>query len=214
MSVARAMFSMHAAMRAFIPWGPCVMRQFHQQLSGRIRSKRFSLSSTRYAAYLLTALVLLVSLAVAQSSSQLNGSVSDPSGAIIADAKITLTGSATGLQRTTTSNGAGLYQFLDVPPGNYRLEASASGFAAVVSKVTLVVKTPATVNIKFQVAGVETSVTVEGQTPLINRTDASLGNTIEENQIGELPIADRNVVQLLSLQPGVAYLSGAAEDNK
>jgi len=214
MSVARAMFSMHAAVRAFIPWGPCVMRQFHQQLSGRIRSKRFSLSSTRYAAYLLTALVLLVSLAVAQSSSQLNGSVSDPSGAIIADAKITLTDSATGLQRTTTSNGAGLYQFLDVPPGNYRLEASASGFAAVVSKVTLVVKTPATVNIKFQVAGVETSVTVEGQTPLINRTDASLGNTIEENQIGELPIADRNVVQLLSLQPGVAYLSGAAEDNK
>jgi Carboxypeptidase regulatory-like domain len=214
MSVARAMFSMHAAVRAFIPWGPCVMRQFHQQLSGRIRSKRFSLSSTRYAAYLLTALVLLASLAVAQSSSQLNGSVSDPSGAIIADAKITLTDSATGLQRTTTSNGAGLYQFLDVPPGNYRLEASASGFAAVVSKVTLVVKTPATVNIKFQVAGVETSVTVEGQTPLINRTDASLGNTIEENQIGELPIADRNVVQLLSLQPGVAYLSGAAEDNK
>jgi hypothetical protein len=162
----------------------------------------------------LTALVLLASLAVAQSSSQLNGSVSDPSGAIIADAKITLTDSATGLQRTTTSNGAGLYQFLDVPPGKYRLEASASGFAAVVSKVTLVVKTPATVNIKFQVAGVETSVTVEGQTPLINRTDASLGNTIEENQIGELPIADRNVVQLLSLQPGVAYLSGAAEDNK
>jgi hypothetical protein len=48
MSVARAMFSMHAAVRAFIPWGPCVMRQFHQQLSGRIRSKRFSLSSTRY----------------------------------------------------------------------------------------------------------------------------------------------------------------------
>jgi hypothetical protein len=162
----------------------------------------------------LTALVLLASLSVAQSSSQLNGSVSDPSGAIIADAKITLTDSATGLQRTTTSNGAGLYQFLDVPPGDYRLEASASGFAAVVSKVTLVVKTPATVNIKFQVAGVETSVTVEGQTPLINRTDASLGNTIEENQIGELPIADRNVVQLLSLQPGVAYLSGAAEDNK
>src|SRR6202035_318518 len=56
------------------------------------------------------------------------------------------------------------------------------------------------------VAGVETSVTVEGQAPLINRTDASLGNTVEENQIAQLPIADRNVVQLLSLQPGVAYL--------
>ena len=67
-------------------------------------------------------------------------------------------------------------------------------------------KTPSTVNIQFRVAGIETSVTVEGQAPLINRTDASLGNTIEEDQISQLPIADRNVVQLLSLQPGVAYL--------
>jgi hypothetical protein len=50
------------------------------------------------------------------------------------------------------------------------------------------------------------SVTVEGEAPLINRTDASLGNVVEGNQIDELPIADRNVVQLLSLQPGVAYL--------
>jgi hypothetical protein len=58
----------------------------------------------------------------------------------------------------------------------------------------------------LQVAGVAQSVNVEGEAPLINRTDASLGNVIEENQIDELPIADRNVVQLLSLQPGVAYL--------
>ena len=163
---------------------------------------------------LCAALLLLASVAFGQSTSQLNGSVSDPSGAIIAGARITLTDAATGLQRTATSNGAGLYQFLEVPPGDYRLEANAGGFAPIVSKVTLVVKTPATVNIKFQVAGVETSVTVEGQTPLINRTDATLGNTIEEDQIAELPIADRNVVQLLSLQPGVAYLSGAAEDNR
>jgi len=160
------------------------------------------------------ALLLLACVAFGQSTSQLNGSVSDPSGAIIAGAKLILTDAATGLQRTATSNGAGLYQFLEVPPGDYRLEANAGGFAPIVSKVTLVVKTPATVNIKFQVAGVETSVTVEGQTPLINRTDATLGNTIEENQIAELPIADRNVVQLLSLQPGVAYLSGAAEENR
>ena len=72
--------------------------------------------------------------------------------------------------------------------------------------MTLVVKTPSTIHIQLQVAGATTSVTVEGEAPLINRTDASLGNVIEENQIDELPIADRNVVQLLSLQPGVAYL--------
>ena len=56
--------------------------------------------------------------------------------------------------------------------------------------------------------------TVEGEAPLINRTDASLGQRSREDQISELPIADRNVAYLLSLQPGVAYLGGAAETNQ
>ena len=72
--------------------------------------------------------------------------------------------------------------------------------------MSLVVSTPSTINITLQVPGTESSVTVEGQAPLINRTDASLGNTFGEDQLAQLPIADRNVVQLLSLQPGVAYL--------
>jgi hypothetical protein len=152
-------------------------------------------------------LTLLAAFAAAQSTSQLNGSISDPSGAKVANAKITLTDPATGLQRNTTSNEAGLYQFLDLPPGDYRLEATASGFAPfLVSKVTLQVKLPATVPIRLQVAGATASVTVEGEAPLINRTDASLGNVVGEGQIDELPIAARSVVQLLSLQPGVAYL--------
>jgi hypothetical protein len=143
----------------------------------------------------------------AQATSQLNGSVTDPSGASVSGAKITLTDPATGLQRTTTSNSNGLYQFLDVPPGDYRMEATATGFAPfLASKVTLLVRLPVTVLIRLQVAGGTTSVTVEGEAPLINRTDASLGNVVGEAQIDELPIAARNVVELLSLQPGVAYL--------
>jgi hypothetical protein len=125
-----------------------------------------------------------------------------------------LTDPATGLQRATTSTAAGLYQFLDVPPGDYRLEATASGFTPyLAAKVTLVVQTPATVHIRLQVAGVAESVTVEGAAPLINRTDASLGNVVEQDQIAELPIADRNVVQLLSLQPGVAYLGNQVDQD-
>jgi hypothetical protein len=77
----------------------------------------------------LAALLLLATMAAAQSSSQLNGDVTDPSGAAVASAKITLTATATGLERTTASNAAGLYQFLDVPPGDYRLDISARGFA-------------------------------------------------------------------------------------
>ena len=188
------------------------MTRIQQRASGR-QHKGWSdfgircMQGARRAIWGFAVAALLAALATAQSTSQLNGSVSDSTGASVRGAEITLTDAATGLQRTTTSNAAGLYQFLDVPPGNYQLEATAKGFASyVASNVTLVVKTPSTLNIQFRVAGVATSVTVEGQAPLINRTDASLGNTLQENQIAELPIADRNVVQLLSLQAGVAYL--------
>jgi hypothetical protein len=159
------------------------------------------------ALWIIAAIAILAPFVMSQATSSLNGSVSDPSGAAVAGAKVTLTETATGFQRTTESNAAGLYQFLDVLPGDYKLEATAHGFAAfAVAKVTLLVKLPSTINIKFQVAGSTTSVTVEGEAPLINRTDASLGNVVEQDQIQELPIADRNVVNLLSLQPGVAYL--------
>jgi hypothetical protein len=196
------------------------MTRIHQQASNGRHQQWYQFGvrfgqTARRAVWVFAVLAFLTPLAISQSTSQLNGSVSDPSGASVPDAKITLTDAATGLQRSTTSNRTGLYQFLDVPPGDYRLEATASGFAHYsVSDVKLVVKTPSTINVRFQVAGVAELVTVEGQAPLINRTDASLGNTIEENQIAELPIADRNVVYLLSLQPGVAYLAGAAETNQ
>ena len=187
------------------------MTQIHQQVSGRQHERcEFGircLQGVRQAICLFAVVALLAAMAAAQATSQLNGSVTDPTGATVVGANITLTETATGFQRKTTSNASGLYQFLEVAPGNYKLQASASGFAPFeATNVTLVVKTPSTVNIKFQVAGGTTSVTVEGQAPLINRTDASLGNTVEQDQISQLPIADRNVVQLLSLQPGVAYL--------
>ena len=200
-------------------WEAMSMARVHGEVSSRRHEGWHQLASrlpgARRAVGAFAALALLVAIAAGQSTSQLNGSVSDPSGASVAGAKITLTDAATGLQRNTISNGSGLYQFLDVPPGNYRLEATASGFASyLVPNVTLVVKSPSTLNIHFQVTGGTTKVTVEAEAPLINRTDASLGNVIENAQIAELPIADRNVVYLLSLQPGVAYLGGAAETNQ
>src|SRR5579864_2277321 len=165
------------------------------------------LQQGRRALFGFAALAFLTPWGLAQATSQLNGSVTDPSGASVAGANITLTETATGFQRSTTSNLSGLYQFVEVPPGSYKLEASGAGFVPfVASNITLVVKLPSTINIKFQVAGGTTEVNVQGEAPLINRTDASLGNVIENSQIAELPIADRNVTYLLSLQPGVAFL--------
>jgi hypothetical protein len=190
--------------------GALSMTRIHQQKSSGQQARWFRFSFLAAAGRTISAftmLALLTALATAQSTSQLNGSVTDSSGAAVAGASIVLTEPSTGSQRTTTSNSAGLYQFLQVPPGEYRLQASANGFANYLAeKLTLVVSTPSTVHIQLHVAGTTQTVTVEGQAPLINRTDASLGNVVEEQQIEELPIADRNVVQLLSLQAGVAYL--------
>ncbi|MBS1839293.1 MAG: TonB-dependent receptor [Acidobacteria bacterium] len=179
-------------------------------------SLRFARQKARHAIGLWALLAVFTAVAAGQSTSQLNGSVSDPSNASVAGAKITLTETATGLQRITASNAAGFYQFLEMPPGTYRLEATASGFASFVDpNVKLVVKTPSTINIQLQISRLATEViTVDSQTPLINSTDASIGNTIEQNQIEELPIADRNVVQLLSLQAGVAYLGNELDRDK
>jgi len=193
------------------------MMRIHQQASGGQHGRWYEFGircgrEARRAAYVFAVLTLLTALATAQSTSLLNGSVTDSSGAAVAGAKITLTNPATGLHRTATSNGTGLYQFLEVPPGDYRLEATATGFAQYVAvKITLVVSVPSTLPIRLQVAGVAQSVTVEAETPLINRSDASLGNVVEQDQIAELPIAARNVVQLLSLQPGVTYMGDQSQ---
>ncbi len=194
------------------------MRRIQRQMStGQQRWNKCGLQFLRVVQRAILAsavLAIFTALASAQSTSQLNGSVADPSGAAVAGATITLTDPANGSQRSTTSNAAGFYQFLDIPPGDYRLEAKAAGFTPyVLSKVTLQVKLPSTIPIRFQVAGVQQSVNVEGEAPLINRTDASLGNVVEGNQIDELPIAARNVVQLLSLQPGVAYLGNELDQD-
>jgi hypothetical protein len=188
------------------------MTRIHQQAVSMQDERSYGfavrcMQAARYAIWVFAVLAILAELAMAQATSQLNGNVTDPSGANVTGAKITLTEPTTGFQRTATSNASGLYQFLDVPPGDYRLEAAAKGFATYqVAKVTLLVKLPATLHIQLQVAGGTTEVTVEGEAPLINRTDASLGNVMNEGQIDELPIAARNVVELMSLQPGVAYL--------
>src|SRR4051812_19170567 len=166
------------------------MRIGKQTRSNQSLRHRFSASCLQGAICgfrILAMFACLGSLAVAQSTSQLNGSVVDPSGATVAGATIALTDSATGLQRSTTSSASGLYQFLDVPPGKYRLQANAKGFSPFqASEVALAVNTPSTINIKLQLAGVAETVTVADMAPLINRTDASLGNTVEQEQIAML----------------------------
>jgi hypothetical protein len=143
-----------------------------------------------------------------QSLTSLTGSVTDPTGAVIPGAALTLVNLGTAAQRDDTSDQQGRFTFSQVQPGTYKLVAKAPGFNdVVVNNIRLLVNTPATVNIAFENLGtVSTAISVSGEATLVNTVDASVGNAVGEHAIRNLPFEARNVVGLLSIQPGVTYL--------
>ena len=154
--------------------------------------------------------VLLIALTAAitlgQSISDLTGLVTDPSGAVVPNASIVVVNAATNLRRETKTDSQGRYSIAQLQPGNYQMTAAASGFAEeLVRDVHVLVNTPSTVDIRFQVGTVQQHVAVSAETTQVNTQDASLGNAIGTRPIIELPFDARNVVGLLSIQPGVTY---------
>jgi hypothetical protein len=139
--------------------------------------------------------------------------VTDPSGAVVPSATISIVSVDTGAERTTTSDAQGRYTIQQVTPGTYKLTAKAPGFSdVVVEKVDLLVDQPTTVPVIFAKLGsTATTVEVEATATQVNTTDASLGNAIESHAITELPFFARNVANLLEYQPGV--VSFGTENN-
>jgi hypothetical protein len=143
-----------------------------------------------------------------QALTSLSGTVTDPSGAVIPGAKLTLINVDTGAQREDASDSQGRYTFAQVQPGHYRLQAKASGFNDItINDIRLLVSTPATVPVVFEKIGtVATTISVNDEAIQVNTTDASIGNAIGDKPITQLPFEARNVVGLLALQPGVTYI--------
>ena len=158
--------------------------------------------------------VIVVGSAWGQASTSLRGTVTDPSGAAIPNATVHLINSGTNAERVATTDQQGSYAFIQVIPGNYQLKAEASGFSTYLQTgIALQVNLPATVNVKMKLGQAQIVVEVSAQAPVINTTDASEGNTMGSFQIQQLPIEAKDVVQLLSLQPGVVYASDRSDFN-
>ncbi|HET7439959.1 MAG TPA: carboxypeptidase-like regulatory domain-containing protein, partial [Terriglobales bacterium] len=149
----------------------------------------------------------LTSFMLAQSATtSLRGTVSDPKGAVVSGATLTLSDPATGFSRTTKSDSQGNYQFLEIPPATYLLTVAAAGFSTMKqTDLKLMVNTPATLNVAMQVSGGTVTVEVTGEAPLVNTTDASLGHAFGPAQIANLPFEGRDPTGILSLQPGVVF---------
>ncbi|HZI46646.1 MAG TPA: carboxypeptidase-like regulatory domain-containing protein, partial [Pyrinomonadaceae bacterium] len=169
--------------------------------------------------FVVVAACLLVGIpAHAQSgSSSLRGIVSDPHGSPVVGATVTISNSERSFNRTQVTNSDGAYQFKPIPPGTYRLEVENTGFKKyLVNSVEARVDTGTDVDVQLEVGAVNETVNVAsaGEAP-INTTDATLGITFDSRKISELPLNARNVVSLLSLQPGVTqggYVNGGRAD--
>jgi hypothetical protein len=145
----------------------------------------------------------------AQSSSAgVNGVVTDPGGAVVAGANVTLSNVDTNVEHATVSNASGDYFFAGVPPARYTLTFTAPSFqketiAAFAVNVAQVV----TVNVSLKVGSVSQSVTVAAANTEVESSTAQLGAVINETAVNDLPLDGRNFTQLLDLTPGVTPIS-------
>ena len=157
---------------------------------------------------LIISFVAATIFGLAQSATtSLRGTVSDPKGAVLTGATVTLSNQATGYNRIVKTDDQGAYQFLEVPPSTYVLTVNASGFATLKrDNVVLQVSSPATLNVGMQVKGSSEIVDVSGEAPVVNTQDATLGNNFNARQLTDLPSEGRDPASILSLQPGVVYI--------
>src|SRR5436190_17094401 len=161
----------------------------------------------------IAALFLLLSSTATAAYGQLStatitGIVRDSSGGVVVPAKVALRNVDTSVERSTVSNAAGNYLFLNVNPGRYQIETSAAGFkASKLTDVTLAVNQTATLDVILEVGALEQTVSVEASAAEIESSTAELGTVVAEKQVVDLPLNGRNFTQLLSLTPGVAPVS-------
>jgi hypothetical protein len=153
-----------------------------------------------------------------QSTTSLRGTLTDSQSAVIPGAMMTLSSAENGTTRQVVTDGAGDYAFLQLPPGTYNVKAEKPGFTVTARDgVKLLVNTPATLDLTLEVGKSTEVVNVIAEASAVNTVDASIGNAFSERQVRQLPLQTRNVVELLSLEPGVTpdgEVMGARRDQK
>jgi outer membrane receptor protein involved in Fe transport len=162
----------------------------------------------RVLACVLLTISASLNLAAQQITGSIRGTVLDPSGAIVQAATITAKQVETGLTRTVVADRQGDYLFVELPIGHYQLEVQARGFETYLQQgISLDVNETATVNVHLKVGSESQEVKVNANADLVQSTVSSLGQTVMEREILDLPLDGRNFSQLGLLQPGVVPLT-------
>src|SRR5713226_465053 len=141
-----------------------------------------------------------------QVTASITGRITDPSGAAVANAKVTATSVERGTQYPITTNADGYYNLSNLPVGTYNLRVENAGFqAATQSNITLQMNQVAKVDVQLQVGNVETTVEVTAAAPVLQTESTLLGQVIDSRTNTTLPLATRNYVQLTLLAAGSVH---------
>ncbi|HEU5401524.1 MAG TPA: TonB-dependent receptor [Terriglobales bacterium] len=150
-------------------------------------------------------LLLIAPFMYAQTTSTIEGTVTDEQSAAVVGAQVTIANPALAISRQVTSDSAGFYRVAGLPPGEYTVTVGKSGFSLQrSSRLEVTVNRTLVMNVTLRVAAVATETTVEAVAPLLEPTASSTGGTITPTQIASMPINGRDYLDLMQLVPGVA----------
>jgi hypothetical protein len=159
--------------------------------------------------YRIAVSLILLCVATAHGYAQgtngaINGTLSDPNGAVISGAQVTLANIGTADTRAATTNDSGFYQFNNLPPGQYRIIVHQTGFKQLTREpIELQVDSTLQINLSLTLGTATEEVTVQASTPLIQAETASLGTVIDQRETNEIPLNGRNAMNLVALAPSV-----------
>lgn len=160
--------------------------------------------------WMLAVAILLLSVVAgsAQSTGRLSGIVDDATGAVLPGVDVTARNEATGLEYTTVSSSEGVFNFPDLPIGMYQVTAVLPGFkTAVTPGVQIVTGRTRDVRVRLEIGEISEQVQVVGGVPVVHTTSAEVQTTIQAREIEELPLSERNPLQLVILTPGTRFTS-------
>lgn len=158
---------------------------------------------------LVSAMFLACSLLAQSNYAALSGSITDPQSQPVAGASVEIVSSSTGAERRVITNDRGLYEISGLQPGDYLLNISASGFAALKQSVRLEVAQKLAIDLKLTVESRKESVQVSGNAEVIHTNDAALGEVVEPKSIENLPLNGRMLIDLVLTVPGAHVSHGA-----
>src|SRR6266851_1557117 len=138
----------------------------------------------------------------------ISGTVQDTTGAVVKDAKVTATNTATGETRSSTPSDGGFYPLVELPPGNYKVTAIAPGFKTSARDVQVALSLVTQSDFQLQPGQVSETVEVEGLAPLVDATEDRLSTLFEGRQVADLPNNGRDFNNLLDGVPGVQRSPG------